>query len=80
MNEIIAYVIVVVLVVIWCYFKWQNRRFEKLAAIMPGPRSYPIIGTAYKFIGSSERNENNTFLKTNQMFYFCIFFDILQRS
>jgi len=64
MIEIIAY-INVVFVVIWCYFKWHNRRFEKLAARMPGPTSYPIIGTAYQFIGSSESNENNEFLRTN---------------
>ncbi|CAI6359143.1 unnamed protein product [Macrosiphum euphorbiae] len=55
MIEIIAYVIVVVLVVMWCYFKWHNRHFEKLAARMPGPPAYPIIGTAYQFIGSSEQ-------------------------
>jgi len=65
MIEIIASIIVVVLVMVWCYFKWQNRHFEKLAASMPGPPAYPIIGSGYQFIGSSERNENNTFLKTN---------------
>jgi len=65
MIEIIYYLIVVILVVLWCYIKWSNRHFEKLAARMPGPLSYPIIGTGYKFIGSPERNENNIFLKIN---------------
>ncbi|XP_060860448.1 cytochrome P450 4C1-like [Metopolophium dirhodum] len=55
MNEIIIYLSVVIIVVFWCYFKWNNRHFEKLAARMPGPPSYPIIGTGYKFIGSQER-------------------------
>eukprot|EP00102_Acyrthosiphon_pisum_P012638 XP_008181891.1 PREDICTED: cytochrome P450 4V2-like [Acyrthosiphon pisum] len=54
MIEIIAYIIGIVLVMVWCYFKWQNRRFEKLAAIMPGPPAYPIIGIGYTFFGSSE--------------------------
>jgi cytochrome P450 family 4 len=54
MIEIIASIIVVVLVMVWCYFKWQNRHFEKLAASMPGPPAYPIIGSGYQFIGSSE--------------------------
>ncbi|CAI6360436.1 unnamed protein product [Macrosiphum euphorbiae] len=55
MIEIIAYIIGIVLVMVWCYFKWQNRRFEKLAAKMQGPLAYPIIGIGYKFIGSSEQ-------------------------
>ncbi|XP_015366846.1 PREDICTED: cytochrome P450 4g15-like [Diuraphis noxia] len=55
MIELIVYMIIVVLVVIWCYHKWQNRHFEKLAVRMPGPPAYPIIGTGYQFIGSSEQ-------------------------
>lgn len=47
----------------WCYFKWRNRPFEKLATIIPGPKAYPIIGVLYKFIGStSERKKNNNIL------------------
>jgi len=65
MTEIIVYLSVVIIVVFWCYFKWNNRHFEKLAARMPGPPSYPIIGTGYKFIGSQKRNEHNIFLKIN---------------
>ncbi|KAL4123116.1 hypothetical protein QTP88_015346 [Uroleucon formosanum] len=55
MVEIIAYIIGVVLAMVWCYFKWRNRHFEKLAASMPGPPTYPIIGAGYQFIGSSEQ-------------------------
>jgi len=64
MIELVAYIIIAVLMVIWCYYKWKNRHFEKLAARMPGPPAYPIIGTGYQFIGSSERNENNNLLET----------------
>ncbi|XP_060860451.1 cytochrome P450 4g15-like isoform X2 [Metopolophium dirhodum] len=55
MIEMIFYLIVVILVVLWCYFKWNNRHVEKLAAKMPGPPTYPIIGTGFQFIGSSEQ-------------------------
>lgn len=65
MLEIIAYITVGILVVFWYYIKWNNRRFEKLAARMPGPPSYPMIGTGYKFIGSPESNENNIFSRIN---------------
>ncbi|XP_016656341.1 cytochrome P450 4C1 [Acyrthosiphon pisum] len=51
MIEIIVYIIVVIFVVMWCYFKWHNRPFEKLAARMPGPPAYPFIGTLYGCIG-----------------------------
>jgi len=64
MNEIIVYLNVVIIVVFWYYLKWNNRHFEKLAAKMPGPPKYPIIGTGYQFIGSPERNTNNVLLKT----------------
>jgi len=63
MIELVVYMFIVVLVVTWCYYKWQNRRFVKLAARMTGPPAYPIIGTGYQFIGSSERNGNNNVLK-----------------
>ncbi|XP_029344292.1 cytochrome P450 4C1-like isoform X2 [Acyrthosiphon pisum] len=51
MIEIIVYIIVIIFVVTWCYFKWHNRPFEKLASRMPGPPAYPFIGTLYQFIG-----------------------------
>jgi len=73
MIEIIAYIFGVVLVMVWCYFKWQNRHFEKLSAIMPGPPAYPIIGTGYQFFGSSERNENNKFIKKINVLLIFIF-------
>ncbi|KAL4123114.1 hypothetical protein QTP88_015344 [Uroleucon formosanum] len=55
MIEMVVYIIVVVLVMVWCYIKWQNRHFEKLAAKMQGPTAYPIIGTGYTFFDSSEQ-------------------------
>jgi len=76
MIEMVVYVIFVVLMMAWCYIKWQNRHFEKLAAKMEGPTAYPIIGTGYKFFGSSERNENNKFIK-NKIFFLYIYFDVL---
>lgn len=71
MIDIIFYLNVVILVVLCYYFKWKNRHFQKLAARMPGPLSYPIIGIGYQFLGSSESNTN--FWK-NVMYHLCIFF------
>jgi len=59
MIEIIVYLNVIIIVVLWYYIKLKNRHFEKLAAIMPGPPSYPIVGIGLQFIGSQESNENN---------------------
>lgn len=82
MIEIIAYIIIVIVMVMWCYIKWHNRPFEKLAAIMPGPPAYPIVGTAYQFIGlTPERKKNNKLPKNDyNMFHQYIFVDVLQRS
>jgi len=58
MIEMIVYMIIVIFVVMWCYFKWHNRYFEELAAKMPGPPGYPIIGVGYQFFGlTSERKK-----------------------
>jgi len=85
MIEIILYVIVVLFVVIWCYFKWQQRPFEKLAAIMPGPTAYPIIGGGYQFIGlTSERKKYrniflNNKLKVTSMYIILCFLEIMSK-
>jgi len=65
MIEIILYIVVVIFVVMWCYFEWQQRPFKKLAAIMPGPTAYPIIGVGYQFIGSTSQRKKyrNIFLR-----------------
>ncbi|XP_022175938.1 cytochrome P450 4C1-like [Myzus persicae] len=55
MIEIIVYLSVVILAVLWCNFKWNNRHFEKLYVKMPGPPSYPIVGIGLQFIGSQEQ-------------------------
>jgi len=74
MIEIIAYLIVAILVVLWFHFKWNNRKFEKLTARMPGPPSYPIVGTGLEFLGSAERKENNLFIKNKYNKPFMYFF------
>lgn len=56
-SELIIYVVFAFLVVLWCHFKWNIRRYEKIAAKMPGPPSYPIIGSGLEFIGSNERKQ-----------------------
>jgi len=75
MIEIIVYLIITIPVVGWYYLKWNNRNFEKLAARMPGPPSYPIVGTGLEFLGSAERKENNLFIKNkyNKPFMYIFF-------
>jgi len=64
MIDIIVYLIVAILVVGWYHIKWNNRKFEKLAARMSGPGpSYPIVGIGLQFLGSAERKKNNLLIK-----------------
>jgi len=62
-TELTTYALVSFIVVSWCYFKWKNRHFEKIASKLEGPPSYPIIGTGLKCIGTHQRNTNNNNIK-----------------
>jgi len=56
MIEIIAYLIVAIVMVLWYHLKLNNRKFEKLVARMPGlAPSYPTVGIGLRFIGSAKR-------------------------
>lgn len=58
-TEFTTYTLVSFIVVLWCYFKWKHRHFEKVASKMKGPPSYPIIGTGLESIGTHQRKTNN---------------------
>nr|DAD54391.1 TPA_exp: cytochrome P450 enzyme 8 [Aphis glycines] len=58
-TELTSYALVSFLVVLWCYFKWKNRDFEKIASKLKGPPSYPIIGSALASIGTHQQFSDN---------------------
>lgn len=58
-SELTVYATISFLVVLWCNFKWNRRRFERVAAKMKGPQSYPIIGSGLEFVGSPQREYKN---------------------
>lgn len=60
--DIIVYSIIVLTVMLWYISRWRARRFEKIAASMNGPPSYPIVGSWLNFIGTPNRKENNKLL------------------
>lgn len=43
------FTIIFIMAALGCYFKWKNRRFEKLSAKLKGPPVYPIIGSCLQF-------------------------------
>ncbi|XP_050423133.1 cytochrome P450 4C1-like [Adelges cooleyi] len=53
--EIIGYVVIAFLVVLWCHIKWNRRHFEKLSAKLGGPPAYPIIGCGLEFAGTPQQ-------------------------
>lgn len=54
-SELIAYAIISFLVVLWCHLKWNRRHYERLAAKMTGPPSYPIVGSGLEFVGTPQQ-------------------------
>lgn len=59
-NSIVV-VGIVLFVVLFAYDKWSRRPYEKLAAKLQGPPSYPIVGTGLEFLGSPERKSGKSF-------------------
>jgi len=61
-TEIFAYPIICFIVILWYHYKWNRRDFDKLATRLKGPRAYPIIGSALRFMGTPQGEANNTLL------------------
>ncbi|XP_050545260.1 cytochrome P450 4C1-like isoform X3 [Daktulosphaira vitifoliae] len=66
-TEMVSYVTILLLVIIWCRIKWNRRFIDRFAAKIPGPPSYPIIGSGLEFVGTSHDVMNN-FIKLNEQY------------
>lgn len=51
---------IIFMVIWWFYIRWNNRHINILASKLSGPKSYPIVGVGYHFIGTPQRKEHNT--------------------
>ncbi|KAF0750338.1 cytochrome P450 4C1-like [Aphis craccivora] len=60
-TELTGYAVISFIVVLWCYFKWKQRPFERVASKMTGPPSYPIIGSGFEFIGTPQQVMDSVF-------------------
>ncbi|KAF0747583.1 Uncharacterized protein FWK35_00018805, partial [Aphis craccivora] len=54
-TELTGYAVISFIVVLWCYFKWKQRPFERVASKMTGPPSYPIIGISLEVMGTPQQ-------------------------
>lgn len=54
--EILFILAVSVFLVMLAQYHWKRRRMYRMAAKIPGPPSYPIVGSGLMFIGSTESN------------------------
>ncbi|XP_050545276.1 cytochrome P450 4C1-like isoform X3 [Daktulosphaira vitifoliae] len=52
--ELVGYVIIIFLSITWCRIKWNRRLIDRFAAKIPGPPSYPLIGSLLEFRGTSQ--------------------------
>lgn len=53
MTTYLVTALMVSLVVFYFNYLWKRRRLYKLAANIPGPKGFPVIGMAHKFINAS---------------------------
>lgn len=56
-NAYVNTILIVMIILGYSYIKWENREINKFASKLKGPKAYPLIGIAYKFIGTHERKE-----------------------
>jgi len=68
-TELILYAVISFIVILWCYFKWKQRPFERVALKMTGPPAYPIVGFVLELMGTPERKKYNNNSKILRKIY-----------
>ncbi|VVC26884.1 Cytochrome P450,Cytochrome P450, E-class, group IV,Cytochrome P450, conserved site [Cinara cedri] len=48
-HELIIYTVITILLASWFHWRWKHRQFLDMADKLPGPTSYPLIGTTSMF-------------------------------
>lgn len=59
-HELIVYTAVALALAAWFHWRWKHRHFMELAAKLPGPPSYPLIGTTSMFTHTYDGKEFRT--------------------
>ncbi|XP_050545273.1 cytochrome P450 4C1-like isoform X2 [Daktulosphaira vitifoliae] len=65
--ELVGCVIIIFLLITWCRIKWNRRFIDRFAAKIPGPPSYPLIGSGLEFIGTPQ-DIMEKFIKLNERY------------
>ncbi|XP_050545278.1 cytochrome P450 4C1-like [Daktulosphaira vitifoliae] len=65
--ELVGYVIIIFLLITWCRIKWNRRLIDRFAAKIPGPPSYPLIGSLLEFRGTSQ-DKMEKFIQLNEQY------------
>ncbi|XP_050545269.1 cytochrome P450 4C1-like isoform X2 [Daktulosphaira vitifoliae] len=52
--ELVSCIIILFLVIFWCRIKWNRRFIDRFAAKLPGPPSYPLVGSALELTGTTQ--------------------------
>lgn len=52
LPEILIYTTTVLILGAWFYWRWNHRHYLDLAKKLPGPPSYPFLGTTSMFVNT----------------------------
>lgn len=70
-TEILMVLIISVSIILCVQYHWKRWRLYRMAAKIPGPIGYPLIGSALMFVGSTESNTTTNSLSNYSKYFNC---------